>query len=98
PNEAAAVAKSAPESSPLRGEGRERGETEAPFATPDAEAADPHPGPLPGGEREKKILASPAVRARAKSLGIDLAQVKSAQGDRVRHADLDAFLTYNQGY
>jgi 2-oxoisovalerate dehydrogenase E2 component (dihydrolipoyl transacylase) len=40
------------------------------------------------------ILASPAVRARARDLGIDLAQVKFA-GDRVRHADLDAFLLYN---
>jgi 2-oxoisovalerate dehydrogenase E2 component (dihydrolipoyl transacylase) len=43
------------------------------------------------------VLASPAVRERAKNLGIDLAQVKSA-GDHVRHADLDAFLTYNNSY
>ena len=43
-----------------------------------------------------KILASPAVRARARDLGIDLAQVKYA-GDRVRHADLDAYLLYNGG-
>jgi 2-oxoisovalerate dehydrogenase E2 component (dihydrolipoyl transacylase) len=42
------------------------------------------------------VLASPAVRARARDLGIDLAQVKFA-GDRVRHADLDAFLLYNGG-
>jgi 2-oxoisovalerate dehydrogenase E2 component (dihydrolipoyl transacylase) len=40
------------------------------------------------------ILASPAVRARARDLGIDLSQVKFA-GDRVRHADLDAFLLYH---
>lgn len=45
-----------------------------------------------------KVLASPAVRERARALGIDLAQVKAAQADRVRHADLDAFLTYHQGY
>jgi 2-oxoisovalerate dehydrogenase E2 component (dihydrolipoyl transacylase) len=45
-----------------------------------------------------RVLASPAVRARAKDLGIDLATVKPAQGDRIRHADLDAFLTYNQAY
>ncbi|MCF8708502.1 dihydrolipoamide acetyltransferase family protein [Rhizorhapis sp. SPR117] len=43
-----------------------------------------------------KILASPAVRARAKALGIDLALVQS-QGGRVRHADLDAYLLYNKG-
>jgi 2-oxoisovalerate dehydrogenase E2 component (dihydrolipoyl transacylase) len=46
---------------------------------------------------EHRVLASPAVRERAKNLGIDLAQVK-AEGDRIRHSDLDAFLTYNQGY
>jgi 2-oxoisovalerate dehydrogenase E2 component (dihydrolipoyl transacylase) len=42
------------------------------------------------------VLASPAVRARAKALGIDLSQVH-AQGDRVRHADLDAYLLYRKG-
>jgi 2-oxoisovalerate dehydrogenase E2 component (dihydrolipoyl transacylase) len=45
------------------------------------------------GER-KRVLASPAVRARAKDLGIDLATIRPAQGDRVRHADLDAHLRY----
>lgn len=43
-----------------------------------------------------KILASPAVRARAKDLGVDLSKVHS-DGDRVRHADLDAYLRYNSG-
>jgi 2-oxoisovalerate dehydrogenase E2 component (dihydrolipoyl transacylase) len=43
-----------------------------------------------------KALASPAVRARARDLGIDLTQVKTA-GDRVRHSDLDAYLLYNGG-
>jgi len=42
-----------------------------------------------------KVLASPAVRARAAELGIDLAQVKPAEDGRVRHSDLDAFLSYN---
>jgi 2-oxoisovalerate dehydrogenase E2 component (dihydrolipoyl transacylase) len=45
-----------------------------------------------------KVLASPAVRQRAKELGIDLAQVKPAADGRVRHADLDAFLAYNGGF
>ncbi len=45
-----------------------------------------------------KVLASPAVRARADDLGIDLSQIKSADGGRVRHADLDAFLAYNGAY
>jgi 2-oxoisovalerate dehydrogenase E2 component (dihydrolipoyl transacylase) len=43
-------------------------------------------------------LASPAVRQRARDLGIDLAQVKPAADGRVRHADLDAFLAYNGGF
>jgi 2-oxoisovalerate dehydrogenase E2 component (dihydrolipoyl transacylase) len=42
-----------------------------------------------------QVLASPAVRARAQKLGIDLAQVKPAEDGRIRHADLDAFLSYN---
>jgi 2-oxoisovalerate dehydrogenase E2 component (dihydrolipoyl transacylase) len=49
---------------------------------------------------DHKVLASPAVRARAKDLGIDLAQVKPSAEGRIRHADLDAYLSYNgaQGY
>ncbi|HEY0129757.1 MAG TPA: biotin/lipoyl-containing protein, partial [Allosphingosinicella sp.] len=47
------------------------------------------------GER-KSVLASPAVRQRARDLGIDLAQVKTA-GDRIRHADLDSYLLYSGG-
>lgn len=63
-----------------------------------APAAASLPDPLPAGEREKQhVLASPAVRARAADLGIDLAQVKAAEGDRIRHADLDAFLRYGAG-
>jgi 2-oxoisovalerate dehydrogenase E2 component (dihydrolipoyl transacylase) len=44
-----------------------------------------------------KVLASPAVRARAEALGIDLAEVKPSEEGRVRHADLDQFLAYNAG-
>ena len=55
---------------------------------------------LPAGEREstptRSVLASPAVRARARDLGIDLAEVK-AEGDRLRHSDLDAYLRYGAG-
>jgi len=49
---------------------------------------------------DARMLASPAVRARAKELGIDLAQVRVAEGERIRHADLDAYLLYGreQGY
>jgi 2-oxoisovalerate dehydrogenase E2 component (dihydrolipoyl transacylase) len=56
----------------------------------------PSPGREEGGNAEKPVLASPAVRARAHDLGIDLASVKT-DSDRVRHADLDAYLRYNAG-
>lgn len=66
-------------------------------ATPPA--TPPLSSPLSGGksgEGHRHVLASPAVRQRAKDLGVDLAQVK-ADGDRIRHADLDAFLRYGSG-
>ncbi|CAM3220065.1 MULTISPECIES: dihydrolipoamide acetyltransferase family protein [Sphingomonas] len=80
--------------SPPMGEGGGEG---APQAT--SPVVTPHPDPLPQGEREqeKKVLASPAVRARAQDLGVDLSAVKPAEGDRVRHSDLDAFLRYGSG-
>jgi len=53
----------------------------------------PPPAPPASG---RGVLASPAVRQRARDLGIDLAQVKTT-ADRVRHADLDAYLLYNGG-
>jgi 2-oxoisovalerate dehydrogenase E2 component (dihydrolipoyl transacylase) len=60
--------------------------------------SNPHPlTPSPTGGGEVKVLASPAVRQRARDLGIDLAQVKPAEDGRVRHGDLDAFLAYNAG-
>ena len=66
-----------------------------------AETADPGPRPAPGRREEPasahSILASPAVRQRAKELGVDLAQVRVNDGDRIRHADLDAFLRYGAG-
>ena len=77
--------------SPLQG----RGLGEGPPSSTVLPVAPPHPGPLPKGERDQ-VLASPAVRARAADLGIDLADVKT-DADRVRHADLDAYLRYQSG-
>ena len=57
----------------------------------------PSPTLSPEGEREKPVLASPAVRARARDLGVDLAEVRVGEGERIRHADLDAFLRYGSG-
>ena len=76
-------------------------------AMPTMAAADPAPAPSPAPPPSKHepeaaaaarahVLASPAVRARARDLGVDLAQVKTAS-DRIRHSDLDAFLLYNGG-
>ena len=47
------------------------------------------------GAKGGKVLASPAVRQRAKDLGIDLSEVRPSEEGRVRHADLDQFLSYN---
>ncbi|MBB5711680.1 dihydrolipoamide acetyltransferase family protein [Sphingomonas xinjiangensis] len=86
-----AVGGGAPQATPL-----EAPQPSSPAATP---LHHPSAGPPPRAGEEAKVLASPAVRARAADLGIDLAEVK-ADGDRVRHADLDAFLRYGstQGY
>jgi 2-oxoisovalerate dehydrogenase E2 component (dihydrolipoyl transacylase) len=74
-------------------------------AVEDQPSASPAPQPEPRVEPEvaKKeggagahVLASPAVRARARDLGIDLAEVRTTS-DRIRHSDLDAFLLYNGG-
>jgi len=70
----------------------------------DAHAADPEPAslpettPAPSPATHAKVLASPAVRKRAKDLGIDLIEVKPAEDGRLRHGDLDAFLSYSGGY
>ncbi|MBO6768216.1 MAG: 2-oxo acid dehydrogenase subunit E2 [Erythrobacter sp.] len=70
----------------------------------DALAADPEPEPIPEPTPapepapQAKVLATPAVRKRAKELGVDLAQVKPAEDGRIRHGDLDQFLSYNSGY
>ena len=63
---------------------------EAPVA--DEEASDVKPS----DEGSRKVLATPAVRKRARDLGVDLGQVK-AQGDHIRHSDLDAYLNYGSG-
>jgi 2-oxoisovalerate dehydrogenase E2 component (dihydrolipoyl transacylase) len=41
-----------------------------------------------------KVLSTPAVRQRAQQLGIDLAEVRPSEEGRIRHADLDAFISY----
>jgi len=68
----------------------------APASAPPPKAeARPEPATAPAAHGPK-VLASPAVRQRARDLGIDLGQVKTSS-DRIRHADLDAYLLYNGG-
>jgi 2-oxoisovalerate dehydrogenase E2 component (dihydrolipoyl transacylase) len=75
-----------------------------PIVAAEVKGAKPKPAPAPRVEPEVAdkepekghVLASPAVRARARDLGIDLSQVKTTS-DRIRHSDLDAYLLYNGG-
>ncbi|MEP5939154.1 MAG: dihydrolipoamide acetyltransferase family protein [Erythrobacter sp.] len=60
-------------------------------------SSEPAPEPTQSSGPDNKVLATPAVRKRAQDLGIDLGEVKPAADGRVRHADLDAFLSYNAG-
>jgi 2-oxoisovalerate dehydrogenase E2 component (dihydrolipoyl transacylase) len=77
-------------------------EEEIPVTAVEEKPSRPTPAPEPQQEPEVSkaaaahVLASPAVRARARDLGIDLGQVKSKEG-RIRHSDLDAFLLYQGG-
>jgi len=66
-----------------------------PPPAPSQEAPKPQAPVQPAAHPSAKVLASPAVRKRAKDLGIDLAEVRPAEEGRIRHADLDAFLSYN---
>jgi 2-oxoisovalerate dehydrogenase E2 component (dihydrolipoyl transacylase) len=67
------------------------------------ETPKPAPAPKPEPKAEPEVtkagghvLASPAVRARARDLGIDLSLVK-ARDARIRHSDLDAFILHQGG-
>ena len=105
-NQAAAEAAPAPAPAPKAEPVEERIEVETSDASDadDALAADPDPAPQPEPRpatepsAPAKVLATPAVRKRAKELGVDLAQVKPAEDGRIRHGDLDQFLSYNAGY
>ncbi|MBH0113661.1 2-oxo acid dehydrogenase subunit E2 [Novosphingobium sp. YJ-S2-02] len=72
--------------------------TPTPAQAEPVEAHEPAPAPSPAPAAKgasAKIMASPAVRKRASDLGIDLGEVRPAEDGRVRHGDLDAFISYN---
>ena len=109
-NAAAADAEPAPAPAPAPAPKDEAVEERIEVETSDASDADdalaadpdpapqPEPRPAPEPSAQAKVLATPAVRKRAKDLGVDLAQVKPAEDGRIRHGDLDQFLSYNAGY
>lgn len=77
---------------------------EAQPVVPAAPPKTPEPAPKPpetdvmaaDSKPSAKVLATPAVRKRAADLGVDLSLVK-AQGEHIRHSDLDAYLSYGSG-
>jgi 2-oxoisovalerate dehydrogenase E2 component (dihydrolipoyl transacylase) len=76
---------------------RDSAEAEGGIAPASEERASTSVSTNDGGQAaQAKVLASPAVRQRARDLGIDLAQVRTSS-DRIRHSDLDAYLLYNGG-
>ena len=82
-----------PQPTPVRAERRAEPEVEA----RQAQTSEERPSTsLRTNEGGHKALASPAVRARARDLGINLAEVRTTS-DRIRHSDLDAYLLYNGG-
>lgn len=68
----------------------------APKPVVEAETVKLVPNETTAPQSAEKVTASPAVRARAKELGVDLNDVKTS-GGHVRHADLDAYLNYGSG-
>ena len=92
------LADGASEPTPAQAEEMPVTATADPQSAPKAQVSAPAPKPEPETEAASKahVLASPAVRERARNLGIDLAQVKTSD-DRIRHADLDSYLLYNGG-
>ena len=93
-SDTAAVTTSAPEPSvePESEVGPEPSSEPEPVPTPEPAAplTPEIPAPVaPSG----KVLASPAIRRRAREAGVDLTQVRgSGPAGRVRHADLDAYI------
>jgi 2-oxoisovalerate dehydrogenase E2 component (dihydrolipoyl transacylase) len=93
--EALVAAVAAPQSAPV---------VPAPLQAPAERIAEPVSPPVPAPPAVRvpvpshaKVMASPAVRQRARELGVDLSEVRPAEDGRVRHADLDAFIAYNAG-
>ncbi|MGE5721891.1 MAG: dihydrolipoamide acetyltransferase family protein [Sphingomonadales bacterium] len=97
PTEAAARAEPSPSVAAEERRSGDRRKGERRGADRRAPAAEGEGAPAEKAPAQRRILTSPAVRQRARDLGIDLAVVRSAGGDRIRHSDLDAYLLYHGG-
>ncbi|WP_297799056.1 2-oxo acid dehydrogenase subunit E2, partial [uncultured Brevundimonas sp.] len=84
----------APAAAPVAAAAPAPAKVEAPKSAAPAPKADAKPVPaLTGRKPGERPLASPAVRQRARDLGIDLVFVPgSGPAGRIEHADLDAFV------
>ncbi len=80
-----------------------QGEGDAPQAQPARTSLATEPAPVPkeaprrATAEDHPVLAAPAVRRRARELGIDLAEVP-IHGEHVRHEDLDRYLLGRQSH
>jgi len=93
-SDAAAVSISEPEPSVEPESEAEPGPSSEPEPAPAPEPVPlaPEPSAAPVAS-SGKVLASPAIRRRAREAGVDLSQVRgSGPAGRVRHADLDAYI------
>ncbi|WP_418316292.1 dihydrolipoamide acetyltransferase family protein [Piscinibacter sakaiensis] len=89
----ATAAAPAPEPEPQTEVEAEAQPEAAPEPAPPPPAAAPAPAPAPAAGGSQRIFASPAVRARAWELGIDLHDVTpTGTAGRIMQADLDAHL------
>ena len=84
------------EQGPSTGSGRAEGVSEVRPAQPRTAQPEPVEGPSSPTGTSMKVLASPAVRARAAALGIDLGKVPAGPDGRIGHGDLDALLLRRQ--
>ena len=92
-SDTAAVTTSAPEPSVEPESEVEPGSSSEPEPVPTPEPAPLAPEPPAPVAPSGKVLASPAIRRRAREAGVDLTQVRgSGPAGRVRHADLDAYI------
>ncbi|WP_109356799.1 dihydrolipoamide acetyltransferase family protein [Sphingorhabdus sp. EL138] len=96
--EAESDAMTPPQEIEIKEESEPEAEVPAPTPAVDKTVAEPTKSDAMTAENapSAKVLATPAVRKRAADLGVDLSLVK-AQGEHIRHSDLDAYLSYGSG-